>query len=96
MPGLLVPLEDVLDLLGVARQQVGGLARGVWSIGSSVMTNQIMLHMSKSVGEGRGRARRASRSISPFQRLMSSGESWMPIQPCRPYFAMRWPSAAGP
>jgi hypothetical protein len=64
------------------------LPAGVWSIGSSVMTNQIMLHMSKFSGKPRPSSF-SSRSISPFHRLMSSGESWMPIQPERPYFAMR-------
>ena len=60
-----------------------------WSVSSSVMTNQIMLHMSRSSIERGVSSLSSSCWISERHLPMSSGESWIPIHPDRSYFAMR-------
>ena len=56
------------------------LAFGVWSVSASVMTNQVMLQISRSSMVRVLPSSPSSCWISPRHVLMSSGVSWIPIK----------------
>ena len=59
----------------------------VWSVSWSVMTNQIMLEISRSSIDLPSSS--SSRPMAVRHSVSSRGVSWMPIHPARSYFAMR-------